>query len=139
MGSFSILPVSFSSTTHDIRVSVVPLFLDDESLPEKSHYIWAYHITIENGMNESVQLLKRYWRIIDSMGQTQEVRGDGVIGEQPVLEPQEQFEYTSGVPLPTPTGFMGGLYYFRTASGLDLEVTIPTFSLDSPYQSLSIN
>lgn len=139
MGSFSALPVSFSATTNGIRVSVIPLFLEDESAPDKNHFIWAYHIIIENGMNETVQLLKRHWKITDSTGLTQEVKGEGVVGEQPILKPKSQYEYTSGVPLQTPTGFMGGHYNFRTESGDEIEVEIPTFSLDSPYQSMSIN
>jgi ApaG protein len=113
--------------------------LEEESSPDRSHYVWAYHITIENERHEEVQLLKRYWKITDGQGRTKEICGEGVLGKQPILDSQELFEYTSGVPLPTPTGFMGGLYFFRTASGQDIEVVIPTFSLDSPYESLSIN
>jgi ApaG protein len=139
MGSLHLQNGSFSSTTHGIRVVVTPIFLDGGSLPERGYYLWAYYITINNQRDEEVQLLRRYWKIIDSTGYIREIKGDGVVGEQPVLAPFTQFEYISGVPLTTPGGFMSGLYYFRTAAGTDLEVVIPPFSLDSPYESQSIH
>ena len=125
----------FSATTADVRVSVQPLFLADQSEPEHSHYVWAYRVSIENLGRRVVQLMKRTWYITDGRGLTQRVHGDGVVGEQPVLEPGESFEYTSGTPLSTPSGFMRGQYHMvATDSGEPFDVTIPAFSLDSPHQ-----
>ena len=99
-----------------ITVTVKPIYLDDQSAPDESHFVWAYHIRIENNGGETVQLRNRYWRITDSLGRVQEVRGAGVVGEQPVLKPGESFEYTSGTPLPTPSGIMTGTYQMETAA-----------------------
>ena len=91
---------------------------------------------IENGGREPVQLLRRTWEITDALGRTQHVHGAGVVGEQPMLEPGESFEYTSGTPLETPSGFMVGTYHMIVpASGERFDVAIPAFSLDSPHQS----
>ena len=97
--------------------------------------MWAYRIRIENLGREPVQLLRRTWHITDAHGRTQSVKGAGVIGQQPVLEPGESFEYTSGTPLETPSGFMVGTYHMvATDSGEAFDVAIPAFSLDSPHQ-----
>ena len=126
----------FSATTADIRVTVRAIYLADQSEPERSHYVWAYRVGIENLGKRAVQLLKRTWLITDGRGLTQRVHGDGVIGEQPVLEPGESFEYTSGTPLSTPSGFMRGQYHMvATDSDEPFDVTIPAFSLDSPHQA----
>ncbi|HEX9810069.1 MAG TPA: Co2+/Mg2+ efflux protein ApaG [Alphaproteobacteria bacterium] len=122
----------YSATTHSIVITVEPFYLDDESEPGDHRYVWAYRVKIENRGGETVQLKSRYWRITDSRGRIQEVRGDGVVGEQPVLAPGETFEYTSGTPLTTPSGIMVGRYYMETVDGRPLEVDIPAFSLDSP-------
>ena len=98
----------------------------------RNRYVWAYHVTIHNKGVETVQIKSRYWRITDSLGRTQEVRGDGVVGEQPVIRPGESYEYTSGTPLSTPSGIMEGNYYMETHDGRSLEIEIPAFSLDSP-------
>ncbi len=125
----------YSAITRDIRVSVRAFFLTDQSEPERAHFVWAYRVTIANTGRETVQLLKRTWRITDGQGRMQQVHGAGVVGEQPVLDPGESFEYTSGTPLPTPSGFMEGAYHMVvTSSGESFDVTIPTFSLDSPHQ-----
>lgn len=129
----------YSTTTRDIHVSVEPVYLDDQSSPEEGRYVWAYHVRIENGGNETVQLMTRHWLITDSMGRLQEVRGAGVIGEQPVLKPGESFEYTSGTPLPTPSGIMSGTYGMRSLDGASFDAVIPAFSLDSPYQAKQLN
>lgn len=129
----------YSATTREIRISVEPIYLEEQSSPDNDHYVWAYHVTIENGGRETVQLLTRYWRITDSMGRMQEVRGAGVVGEQPVLEPGDSFEYTSGTPLPTPSGIMSGSYGMRTVGGDRFDVEIPAFSLDSPHQARRLN
>lgn len=123
----------YSRTTRAIEVRVEPFFLDDESTPASHHYVWAYHVRIENTGTETVQLLKRTWHITDSAGRVQAVHGDGVVGKQPVLPPGEVFEYTSGAPLTTPSGIMVGTYHMITESGEAFDVDIPAFSLDSPH------
>ena len=128
----------YSETTRDIRVSVRSFYLADQSEPERSHFVWAYRVTIENRGRHTVQLLKRSWRITDAQGRTQQVHGEGVVGEQPVLEPGQNFEYTSGTPLSTPSGFMRGAYHMVvTGTGEPFDVAIPPFSLDSPHQPTS--
>ena len=130
----------YSQTTRAITVTVKPFFLDEQSSPSDSHFVWAYHVRIENSGDETVQLLNRHWRITDSLGRMQEVRGAGVVGEQPVLKPGESFEYTSGTPLPTPSGIMGGSYQMEASeTGERFDVTIPDFSLDSPHQPSRLN
>ena len=124
----------YQETTNAISVTVKPVYLEDQSSPEDSHYVWAYWVKIENQGGETVQLRNRYWRITDSQGQVQEVRGAGVVGEQPVLKPGESFEYTSGTPLSTPSGIMLGTYQMQSNDGATFDVTIPAFSLDSPYE-----
>ncbi|MDF2765142.1 MAG: apaG [Rhodospirillales bacterium] len=129
----------YSEITRDIRITVRPFYLEDQSSPEEMHFVWAYHVRIENQGPQTVQLRNRYWRITDSLGRIQEVRGAGVVGEQPVLRPGEAFEYTSGTPLTTPSGIMVGTYQMETESGELFEVKIPAFSLDSPHQSVRLN
>jgi ApaG protein len=125
----------YSETTRAIRVSVRAFYLADQSEPERGHFVWAYRVAITNGGRETVQLLKRTWLITDALGRTQEVHGEGVVGEQPVLEPGQSFEYTSGTPLATPSGFMRGAYHMVVAeTGENFDVTIPAFSLDSPHE-----
>ena len=125
----------YSKKTKKINITVNPYFLDDQSEPEDQHFVWAYQVTINNLSNESVQLKNRYWKIIDSNGSKQEVKGEGVVGEQPILNPGEKFEYTSGTPLSTPSGFMEGYYEMETINGDKFDVLIPLFSLDSPFIS----
>ena len=129
----------YSETTKSIRVTVVPAFLDEHSSPEDDKYVWAYEVRIENLGEETVQLINRYWSITNSLGQTQTVRGPGVVGEQPVLKPGEYFEYTSGTPLSTPSGLMMGTYQMENNDGKLFDVSIPAFSLDSPHQSMRVN
>ena len=129
----------YSSITHSVRVTVNPIYLDEQSAPEQDHYIWAYQVEIENLGRDVVQLLTRHWQITDSLGRRQEVRGAGVVGEQPILKPGERFRYTSGTPLTTPSGIMAGSYGMETATGEHFEVEIPAFSLDSPHQPVNLN
>lgn len=129
----------YERTTRDIRVAVTPTYLDDQSEPSESRYVWSYAVTIENQGAETVQLMARYWHITDACGNVQEVRGPGVVGEQPVLEPGRAFEYASGCPLPTPSGAMVGSYELRSASGESFEVLIPMFLLESPYEQRQIH
>ncbi len=126
--------VAYSETTRSISVEVQAFFLDDQSSPEDNLYVWAYHVRIKNQGNRSVQLINRYWSITDAIGNVQEVRGEGVVGEQPVLAPGESFEYTSGTPLPTPSGFMVGTYQMVLEDGEEFDAQVPAFSLDSPHQ-----
>ncbi len=126
----------YAKTTRHIRVTVRSFYLEDQSKPEDSHYVWAYRVRIENCGREPVQLLRRTWHITDGHGRSQHVHGAGVVGEQPLLEPGESFEYTSGTPLDTPSGFMVGAYHMIVpASGENFDVAIPAFSLDSPHES----
>ena len=129
----------FSKTTRQIKITATPHFMADHSEPDEDHYVWAYTIQLENQGEEQVQLIKRHWVITDSQGLTQEVRGDGVIGEQPVLKPGEAFRYTSGTALGTSSGIMLGEYEMVTLGGEKFEVEIPAFSLDSPYQHGRLN
>lgn len=131
---------AYIETTRGIRVTVRSFYLDDQSQPDEGRFVWAYRVTIDNQSQQTVQLLRRTWRITNAAGRVQRVHGDGVVGEQPVLDPGESFEYTSGTPLDTPTGFMAGSYEMvSTATGDVFEVTIPTFSLDSPHQNLILH
>jgi ApaG protein len=129
----------YSETTRSIKVTVKPFYLEDQSSPTDNHYVWAYQVRIENTGGETVQLRRRHWRITDSTGHMQEVRGPGVVGEQPVLAPGESYEYTSGTPLATPSGIMVGSYEMETRGGESFEVAIPAFSLDSPHQAIRLN
>ena len=129
----------YSEITRSIKVSVKPFYLEDQSSPAEGRYVWAYHVRIENRGLETVQLRNRHWQITDSRGQMQEVRGAGVVGEQPVLAPGESFEYTSGTPLATPSGIMVGSYEMETRGGDSFWVRVPAFSLDSPHQAVRLN
>ena len=129
-----------TATTRDVRVTVRAFFLPDRSKPEDSEFFWAYRVRIENLGTTPVQLLKRTWLVTDAAGRTQRIHGEGVIGQTPLLAAGESFEYTSGTPLGTPSGFMHGLYHMvdRT-SGAGFDVAIPAFSLDSPHQSGAVH
>lgn len=129
----------YQTTTRAISVSVEPFFMEDESAPENNQFVWAYRIRIENLGTETIQLRSRHWLITDAHGQTQEIRGSGVVGQQPFLAPGEAFEYTSGAPLETPSGIMSGSYMMKNKNGETFEVEIPAFSLDSPYQSVRLH
>lgn len=129
----------YVETTRSITVMVEPQFLEDQSEPDENHFVWAYHVRIENNGGDTVQLLTRYWRIMDSHGGVQEVRGDGVVGEQPILKPGEAYEYTSGTPLATPSGIMNGSFQIQNTSGDLFDAIVPAFSLDSPHHAASIH
>lgn len=133
------IPVMYSHTTQDIRITVEPYYLEDQSSPSDNHYVWAYHVKIENVGERTVQLINRHWQITDANGRMQEVRGSGVVGEQPVLDPGEAFEYTSGTPLTTPSGIMVGTYEMQVDTGERFDVDVPAFSLDSPHQPVQLN
>ena len=129
----------YRANTRDIAVSVEPTYLEARSSPDSSQYFWAYRVIIENQGRETVQLLSRHWMITNARGELAEVKGPGVVGEQPVLKPGESFEYTSGAPLDTPSGMMGGAYQMESESGERFDIEIPMFSLDSPNQDVFMN
>ena len=130
---------AYEEVTRGIRVSVEPNYLDRQSAPEDGRFVWSYTIRIDNDSLDIVRLRTRYWRITDAEGLTEEVEGDGVVGEQPIIHPGECFEYTSGAPLPTPSGVMVGRYRMETVSGEAFDVAIPAFSLDSPHEIRQIH
>ena len=129
----------YRAVTRSIEVVVTPRFVADKSSPEDNYFFWAYTIAITNNGTDTVQLKTRHWRITDASGRRQEVRGPGVVGEEPVLRSGESFEYTSGVPLQTPSGFMVGSYGMVSASGEHFDIEIPAFSLDSGNAKPTIN
>ena len=108
-------------------------------MPDESRYVWAYRIVIENNSGSTVQLQSRYWRITDQNGRVEEVRGPGVVGEQPILNPGDSYTYSSGCPLTTPSGTMVGRYQMRGEDGRDFEIDIPAFSLDIPGEKRVLN
>jgi ApaG protein len=123
----------YRAVTRGIRVTVTPRFLEEESSPDAGRYFFAYTVEIANMSIERVQLRARYWRIVDGRGELHEVRGPGVVGEEPVLGPGESFTYTSGCPLTTPDGTMEGSYVMETAGGETFNAAIPAFALESPH------
>ena len=129
----------YEEITEKMKITVKPEFLEEHSDPEEKRFIWAYHIKIENVGSETVQLLSRSWKITDSLGRVQEVTGAGVVGEKPIITPGNSFEYTSGTPLKTPSGFMMGFYKMEKKNGYSFNASIPTFSLDSPHETGIIN
>ena len=129
----------FASESHGLHISVRPVYLAEQSDPDASRYVWAYTVTIENGGKDVVQLRDRAWEIVDGNGRVEHVRGPGVVGEQPVMRPGERFEYTSGCPLATPSGFMSGHYTMVREDGSTFQVSIPPFSLDKPNEVRTLN
>ena len=129
----------YRAVTRKIEVTVTPRFSTERSSPDTGYYFWTYTIDITNLGGETVQLKTRHWRITDANGRRQEVRGAGVVGEEPVLKAGEKFEYTSGVPLQTPSGFMVGSYGMVNAGGEHFDVEIPAFSLDSAEAKRTLN
>jgi ApaG protein len=129
----------YRAITRNIEVVVKPRFVADKSSPENNYFFWAYTISITNNGAETVQLKTRHWRITDANGRRQEVRGAGVVGEEPVLKAGEAFEYTSGVPLQTPSGFMVGSYGMVSTAGEHFDIEVPAFSLDSVETKRTLN
>ncbi|WP_300375414.1 Co2+/Mg2+ efflux protein ApaG [Henriciella sp.] len=124
----------YEADTDGIIVRVTPRFVHDESHAGSGQYVWHYTVEIENGSSQTWTLMMRHWDIFDSHGRRQTVDGEGVVGKQPRLAPGESFEYSSGAPLAAPSGIMGGHYTMVNDSGEKLRTSIPTFSLDSPYE-----
>jgi ApaG protein len=121
-----------SETTSDVTVRVSVSFLPEQSEPARGRWFWAYHVRIENGARGAVQLISREWTIADGRGGRHEVVGEGVVGEQPIIEPGGSFDYVSGCPLATPTGWMEGRYHMVSAEGRAFAVAIPRFPLVAP-------
>jgi ApaG protein len=122
----------YHQITQGIRVTVMPVYIDERSDPEQNRYFWAYRVVIFNDGKRSIQVVSRHWIITDANGRTEEVRGRGVVGEQPILRPGDSFEYTSGCPLTTSSGFMRGTYTVVDEGGEEFKIAIPLFPLDLP-------
>ena len=129
----------YEAITRGIRIRVEPRYMEEQSSPEDSHFVWSYTVEISNDGTETVQLKSRIWRITDALGRTEEVRGPGVVGQTPVIAPGKSFHYTSGCPRKTPQGIMVGSYQMTDEAGELFDVAIPAFSLDSPYTRRSMN
>ncbi len=136
---FGMVLAMYRAVTRQIEVTVEPNFVPEQSSADRSRYFWSYTIVITNSGEETVQLKTRHWIITDASGRQQEVKGEGVVGEQPILAPGERFEYTSGVPLSTASGFMTGRYQMVSESGERFEIDVPAFSLDSPDSKRVLN
>jgi ApaG protein len=121
------------AVTQGVRVKVESEYAPESSEPSKNQWFFLYRVTITNDSSEVVQLLTRHWIITDGTGRVEEIRGPGVVGKQPVLNPGESFEYTSGCPLPTPYGVMQGTYQMITESGGRFDAVIAPFTLSEPY------
>jgi len=129
----------YKAITDGIEVTVEPRFMADRSDPRAGRYFWAYTVEIANRGPRTVRLVARHWRITDALGKLEEVRGEGVVGEQPLLRGGEKFKYTSGCPLTTPSGIMVGAYQMVDENGDEFDVKIPAFSLDTPDARRSLN
>ncbi len=129
----------YEALTHGVRVRVEPQYIEDQSSPDESYFFWSYTVQISNEGDKPVQLRSRVWRITNAMGQTEEVRGPGVVGQTPNIPPGETFTYTSGCPLRTPSGIMVGSYQMVGQDGEMFDVAVPAFSLDSPFALRSMN
>ena len=116
----------------DIRIQVATNYVDDQSEPDSDRYVFAYTITISNSGSVAAQLISRHWIITDANGKVQEVNGDGVVGEQPYLNPGEEFRYSSGAVLETPVGAMQGIYRMEADGGIAFDATIAPFTLAVP-------
>lgn len=123
----------------ELTVRVAVSYLPEQSAPDQSRWFWSYHIRIENGGEKTVQLMERYWRIVDGRGNVHEVRGQGVVGEMPVICTGQSFDYVSGCPLDTPAGSMRGHYIFVDEDGEQLIADIPEFHLQSPIEPGVLN
>jgi ApaG protein len=129
----------YQQKTRSIEISVEPFYVDEQSSPSSNRFVFGYRVKIDNQGIEAVQLINRYWQITDALGRTVEVEGPGVVGEQPLIEPGDHFEYTSGTPLATPSGVMIGRYQMVTESGETFDAKIPAFSLDAPGAQMCMN
>ena len=124
---------------YNVKVFVESTYLEDHSDPYEDSYLWSYKVIIKNNEKEKIKLISRHWKIFDSNGNFREVKGKGVVGEQPTIEPGDKFEYTSGTPLKTNNGIMQGFYLMSQDNGTQIKIDIPTFSLDSPYNKKNLH
>jgi ApaG protein len=129
----------YRASTRGIEVAVEPFYIEDQSDPEDHRYVWGYRVVITNRSAVTVQLRSRYWHITDERGLVDEVRGPGVVGEEPVLRPGDSFQYQSGCPLDTPSGVMRGSYQMESETGELFDIEIPAFSLDRPGVLRTLN
>lgn len=129
----------YRATTHNIEITVEPFYLEEQSEPDKDRYFWGYRVTIANHSKATVCLRSRYWKITDAVGKIDEVHGPGVVGEQPVIEPGDSYQYSSGCPLKTNSGMMVGSYQMQSSDGEAFEVSVPAFSLDLPDSRPTLN
>lgn len=129
----------FTKVTQGIRVTAMPVYVPEQSFPDEGVYTWIYHIIIENQGEVTARLIYRHWRIIDAFGELTEVKGKGVVGEQPAIKTGTAYEYTSSCQLKTNSGIMEGQYFFEMPDGSEIAVDIPAFSLDIPYNVYTIN
>ena len=136
---FEQMEFPYVANTDGVAVAVNPIFLEDESEPEDNQFVWAYFIRIANNSGKQIQLIDRHWRITNALGTTEDVTGPGVVGEQPILQPGDIFEYNSYTVLDTASGIMQGDYGMVTPEGADIKVAVPPFSLDQPDSIVSIN
>ena len=130
---------AYSAETEGVVVRVRPSYLVGQSDPAEGRWVWAYQVEIVNLSGGPVQLVARRWTITDALGRVEEVRGPGVVGEQPVIEPGDSYAYASGCPLTTPSGSMVGAYFMQDAEGRMFEAAIPAFSLDVPDSRRVLN
>ena len=130
---------AYEAETDGVLVRVRPSYLAGQSDPDGGRWVWAYQVEIVNLTATPLQLMARRWVITDGQGRVEEVRGAGVVGEQPVIQPGDSYSYASGCPLGTPTGSMVGGYYMTDASGRSFEAAIPAFSLDVPGERRVLN
>lgn len=131
--------MTFEKTSHDIRVSVTPVFLEEDSRPEDHFYLWAYQVRIENRRKSPVTIVDRMWNVVDAHGTSKSITGIGIFKNLPPLKPGDAFEYTNSIPLSTTSGFMMGQYALEGPSGKFLDIDVPSFSLDSPYEDRTLN
>ncbi|MFK4824376.1 Co2+/Mg2+ efflux protein ApaG [Paenochrobactrum sp. BZR 588] len=129
----------YRATTRNIEITVEPFYLEEQSEPDEGRYFWGYRVTIANHSTATVCLRSRYWKITDGAGKVEEVHGPGVVGEQPVIEPGDSYQYSSGCPLKTNSGMMIGSYQMQSADGEAFEVNVPAFSLDMPNNRRTLN
>jgi ApaG protein len=128
-------PPQYEAVTDGVRIRVRTRFLHDESEPGRGRFMWSYTVDVENESDRTWTIARRHWRIVDMAGRMMAVDGDGVVGQTPTLAPGECFNYSSGTPLATPSGIMSGTYDLIDENGEEMVAVIPTFSLDSPYDT----
>lgn len=130
----------YKKVTHGISVEIEVFFLTKQAKDNEELYVWAYKASIKNERDESIRIKDRHWHVTDIMGNSKDMHGEGIIGEHPLIKPNDSYEYMSGVPLFSPSGIMVGKYTIETEDSKKiLDISIPAFSLDSPYQEPVIN